>query len=362
LHLKYLLIGASLCAASGRPVAAAANAEPATATAAVTGDHYPVRHTAFPGGVTGLSDVIYASIDGYRPLTLDLYLPHSAVTTHSHALPLIIFIHGGGWTNGHSRQSGVFEDWPKVLASIAARGYAVSSLNYRLSREAPFPAAEQDVKSAIRWLRGHAQEFGIDKQRVLVWGGSAGGQLAALTATSCGVAALEPPSPAAGPGNPAPATTAAESDCVQAAVTWYGVFDFATITQQQSAINGALPAAAAPNSDPRQSPNPTVRYLGCQPASCPEETLKLASPISFVTNDTPPMLLIHGTEDHVVPFAQSQAFNDAMKAAGADVSLVSLPGVDHSFVGKTAEQTRTASLQALNATLRFIDATVGKSR
>jgi acetyl esterase/lipase len=344
----------------------AANPDPPTGSAAVLGDHYPVRRVDFPDGVIGMPDVIYSSLDGFRPLTLDLYLPPSGARLKTQGHPLVIFVHGGGWTNGHSRQSGAFEDWPKVLASLAARGYVVSSLNYRLSREAPFPAAEQDVKSAIRWLRTHAGEFAIDRSRVLVWGGSAGGHLAALTATSCGVAELEPSTAVAAAPSATPAQVSIiESDCVQAAVTWYGVFDFSSMGRQQAANSAAgpvpSPAATSPV-DPRLSPNPVVRFLGCVPSDCPPETLRLASPISFVNRLSPPMLLIHGTEDHTVPFAQSQSFYDAMTASGASVRIVPIAGVDHSFVGKTKEQTRQASLEALKETFAFIDATIGSAR
>ena len=168
----------------------AAAAEDAVATAAhpVLEDRYPERRTAFAGGVVGFADLTYSVLPGFRPLRLDLYQPPGAPGSH----PLVVFIHGGGWMSGHTRHSGAFEDWPGVLASLAAKGYVVASLEYRLSGEAPFPAAIQDVKAAIRWLRARAPQYGIDRQRAIVWGGSAGGQLAALAATSCGAAALRP--------------------------------------------------------------------------------------------------------------------------------------------------------------------------
>src|SRR5262245_1854065 len=155
--------------------ASSAGVEPAIGSKAVLEDRYPERRVAFPGGVTGLPDLTYATVAGFRPLTLDLYLPAGSV---SGGAPVIIYVHGGGWTSGHTRHSGAFENWPGVLASLASKGYVVASLNYRLSSEAPSPAAEQDIKSAVRWLRASATRFGIDKRRVGIWGGSAGGQLA----------------------------------------------------------------------------------------------------------------------------------------------------------------------------------------
>ena len=188
----------------------------------VTEDRFPVHKATFPGGVTGLADVVFARPNGFRPVKLDLYLPPAGAPK-----PFVVYVHGGGWSGGSPRNSAAFEGWPGVLASLAARGYVVASLDYRLSGEAPFPAAEQDVKAAIRWLRANAAKYGIDPQRGLIWGASAGGHLAALAATSCGVAALEPEVGRGGRGRaPAPAESQ-PSDCVQAWVTWYGIFGHA---------------------------------------------------------------------------------------------------------------------------------------
>jgi acetyl esterase/lipase len=318
--------------ASHGDAASSADAAPAIAAAPVLDDRYPARKTEFPDGVTGIADIVYSTLDGFRPLTLDIYIPRGAPNQQKN--PLVIYVHGGGWTSGHTRHSGAFEDWPNVLASLAARGYVVSSLNYRLSREAPFPAAIHDVKTAIRWLRSRASEFGIDKTRVLVWGGSAGGQLIALAATSCAAQELAPPS------------SSPESDCVQGAVAWYGVFNFSTIPS---------PAGEA-------SASPLARYLGCPFPKCPENTVRLASPIRFVDSSDPPMLLIHGVNDRVVPVAQSREFSDALKKAGVRVDTLLIPDVDHSFVGATHETTRRASLTAIEATFSFIDETLKPRR
>jgi acetyl esterase/lipase len=254
-------------------------------------------------------------------------------------------LHGGGWQAGHTRHSGAFEDWPGVLASIAARGYVVASVEYRLSGEAPFPAAVQDVKAAVRWLRAHATQFGIDKSRAVVWGGSAGGQLAALVGASCGAADLEPPSDAASqrpePGAAAPASAAAksasgvqssaklESDCVQGVIAWYGIFDF----------SGPLNPAAE-------------RYLGSA------KMVTAAGAINYVDAKDPPVLMIHGVNDHTVPIAQSRSYLAALRAKGVKAELVEIPDVDHSFIGTTPAATREASLRALDRSIEFIDATL----
>jgi acetyl esterase/lipase len=342
-------------------IAFAATTQPAIAAKPVLDDRYPERRATFPDGVIGLADVTYSALAGYRPLTLDLYRPASIST----ARPLVIYVHGGGWQSGHTRHSGAFENWPQVLASIAARGYVVASLEYRLSGEAPFPAAIQDVKAAIRWLRTHAAEFGIDKRRAVIWGGSAGGQLAALAGTSCGVAALEPagagaaqrPEPGAAEANaaksPAEGVGTPESDCVQAVIAWYGIFDFATL---------AGPAASAGGlnaNDPSATP---ARYLGCALATCGPKAIAAAGAASYLDAKDPPVLMIHGVNDRTVPILQSRAFLAALRAKGIPAELIEIPGVDHSFIGATADATRAASLQALDKSLEFIDRTMRGDR
>ena len=149
----------------------------------VPGDHYPDRITRFPGGVTGYADVIYSQLPGYRPSVVDVYVPPAAKASPK---PLVLYIHGGGWVGGHTRQAGALANFPEVLASLASEGFVVASLEYRLSGEAAFPAQIQDVRAAIRFLKANAAKYGIDPARVGLWGGSAGGHLAALGALSCG--------------------------------------------------------------------------------------------------------------------------------------------------------------------------------
>lgn len=303
--------------AQARPVKADVSAQ------VVSSDRF-IRHDAvYPGGVTAHPDVTYSTLQGFRPMTLDLYVPAKGKV----AKPLVIYVHGGGWSGGTARNAGAFADFPAVLANLASRGYVVASLNYRLSGEARFPAAADDVDAAIRWLKGHAADYGIDKTRIALWGGSAGGQLAGLAATDC-----------------APASGGKESDCVQAAVIWYGVFDFS-----------ALPGRPAPAGQP-DAPN---AYLGCRIAECPK-VVAAASPIDHVDAKTPPMLLIYGSEDKTVPPDQSRAMAAKLKAAGVRSEAIELPGVDHSFIGHTPAATREASLKALQATFDWFDATVGK--
>ena len=304
-----------------------ASAEPRVfpvAEAASQADVYPDRLTHFPNGVTGLADVTYSVIPGFRPLVLDLYQPSGDTPK-----PLILFIHGGGWVGGNTRHSGALENFPLAIADLAAEGFVVASVEYRLSSEAPFPAALQDVRAALRYLKENAGKYRIARDKVAVWGGSAGGQLAALAAASCGDQTLDA------------APAAAGSECVQGAVVWYGVFDFAPVVAEAGET-------------------PVSRYLACD-GPCPAATVHSASPMSYVSADDPPFLLIHGEQDRTVDVGQSRSFEAALHKAGVSVRSIYIPGVDHSFVGRTRDETRAATLQATNATFDFFHTLFGKA-
>lgn len=294
------------------------------AEAPVPGDVYPDRVTRFPGGVTGLADVIFSTVPGYRPAVVDLYLPPQRMA--SRPRPLIIYIHGGGWMGGHTRQSAAFSNFPEVLARLASEGFVVASLEYRLSGEARFPAQLQDVRASIRFLKSNAAKYGIDPAKVALWGGSAGGHLAALGGLSCGAPGIDEGSQAAG------------SECVQGVVSWYGVFDFAPMIQPMIDRGERAP----------------MNLLGCATAAqCSTDKIAAVSPLTYLDPKDPPFLLIHGDDDKVVPAEQSRIAAARMKAAGVPVETIFMPGVDHSFIGKTPADTRTATLRAVNATFDY---------
>lgn len=339
--LKLALSACALAGALGAgaaPGLAQAQRVPPIGTRPVLEDPFPAASVVFPEAVRGYPDLVFARAPGYRPLRLDLYVPAQA--RDDRRLPLVIFLHGGGWLSGHTRHAGAFENWPEVLAGIAARGYIVASVDYRLSSEARFPAQVHDIRAAIRWLKSKGARWHIDGERVLLWGTSAGAQVAALAATACG----EP-----GELVPPAGWSAAVPDCVQGLVAWYGVFDIPAIA------NLSLPGATAAELEPVR------RYLGCEPAACPE-LAKSASPITHVTGDTPPTLLIHGDRDHVVPVSQSHAFDAALRRHEVPSELHVFAGIDHSFIGEDAARTREASLEAWRITVDFIARTLGGPR
>ena len=293
---------------------------------------YGPQRVDYSNGVTGVFDLTYATLPGYRPLTLDLYSPPARA-----ALPLLVFVHGGGWNGGDARHAGTFEDFPATLAALAAQGYVVASVNYRLSEEARFPAALEDVKAAIRWLRGEAQSRNIDGTRVAVWGAAAGGQLAALAGVTCGMDRFEPPRDNNNP----------PSDCVQAVIDWYGVSDLESL-----AADSGAPAPSR-SSFTAQSSTAEGDYLGCEPADCAPGFARLASPLTFISNLSPAFLIQHGAADTTVPPKQSQKLYDALKEQGVPAELVFYPGVGHDFTrdGNPDPAVNTQALAKLSAFL-----------
>jgi acetyl esterase/lipase len=206
-------------------------------------------------------------------------------------------------------------------------------MNYRLSGEARFPAQIQDVKAAIVFLRANASRYNIDPARVLAWGGSAGGHLAALAATSCGHAAFSP-LPSTGRLTAAAAETAkipAVSDCVQGAVIWYGAFDLEKMPGKNAAD-----------------------LLGCEIRSCADK-FALASPTTHVSGSSAPMLLIHGLADSEIPADQSRDMAARLKQAGVPVETLFIADAGHGLIGKTPAITRDANLNALRRTFDFMD-------
>jgi acetyl esterase/lipase len=273
---------------------------------------FPPQKIAFPDGVSARFDIAYESLPGPRPLTLDIYTPRPAPAS----LPLVLYVHGGGWNSGDSRHALPFPDFPRALAGLAAKGYVVASINYRLSQEARFPAALQDVKAGIRWLRAHASDYGGDATRLAVWGMSAGGQLAAMAGTTCGVMRFEPDANA---GYNAP------SDCTEAVIDWFGPSDLGTSPADQDKQNKVGAGAHRPASE-------SGLYLGCEPAACPPGVAKLASPLSFITVSAPPFLIQHGGADTTVSPLQSTRLYDALRQKGVPVEIVVYPDVGHGFI------------------------------
>ena len=272
---------------------------PAAATA-----QEPQRPAAppLPAGVKLIPNLEYASPGGHS-LLLDLYLP----TSIDKPVPVIMFVHGGAWLGGDRHD--------RTAVPMAAQGYAVASIEYRLSPVAPFPAQIEDCKAAIRWLRAHAKAYSLDTTHLGVWGSSAGGHLVALLGTTGDVKELE-----GDEGN------LDYSSRVQAVCDWFGPTDFQSISAQAA----QLPFPSAIKHEAPDSPE--ARLIGGAVADNPEKA-RAASPITYISKNDPPFLIMHGDRDPLVPLAQSEEFRDALHKAGVPVSLEVIQGAGHGFGG-----------------------------
>lgn len=242
-------------------------------------------------------DLEYADVDNKSQL-LDLYLPKDVKNP-----PLLVWVHGGGWRSGDKGRGG-------ILVSLGLRhGYACASINYRLSGEATFPAQMHDCKAAIRWLRAHAKEYGYDASRIGVGGSSAGGHLVALLGTSGGDKKLE------GTVGKYPD----QSSSVQAVLDMWGPTDFLQMDDH------ALPNARFKHNDPR---SPESLLLG-GPVLENKDKVAAANPITYIDKQDPPFLIVHGSQDPLVPVHQSQLLEAALKKAKVPVQLIVVEGAGH---------------------------------
>jgi acetyl esterase/lipase len=240
------------------------------------------------------TDLVYATVGG-KALGLDLHLP--AGVAHP---PLLVFVHGGAWTTGSKTQYPTF---------LMQRGYAVASLDFRSSNEAPFPADVFDIKAGIRYLRAKAQTYGYRTDRIAIVGASSGGHLAELVGVTNDVAALE--------GTEGDYRN--ESSGIQAIVSYFGASDLTTILAQSTPVGLAVREPAL------------KRLLGAAPDQVPE-LARLASPIFHVDAKAPPIMLLHGDQDTQMPLNQVYEMQWAYEQVGKHAELLILHGVDHDAV------------------------------
>lgn len=244
------------------------------------------------------ADVVYATV-GDTQLHMDIVLPKEPKSKR----PCVVWIHGGGWREGSYKAN--------RAAWMAGHGYVVASIQYRFSQEAIFPAQIHDCKAAIRFLRKNAFRYGIDPSRIGAWGLSAGGHLSALLATSGGVKELE--------------GSEGDAECssrIQAVCDFYGPADFSYMPQTIG-----------------NKPSPVTALLGGS-ARTKRELARLASPITHITKDDPPVLIAHGDQDTLVNIRQSERFLDALTKAGVEAKLIVVKGAGHGFPESGAEPTR----------------------
>ena len=258
-------------------------------------------------GVRIERDVEYGRA-GERPLRLDLLRPAEPVAER---LPAIVWIHGGGWRAG-DKSSGI----PRLTPFVATGQYVGVSVGYRLTPEARWPAQIHDCKAAIRFLRGNAEKLGIDAQRIGVWGISAGGHLAALLGTSGDVAELEGEN-----GSPG------RSSRVACVVDFCGPSDFLAFARFQRT---AMPPPGAAGSPERELFGGRIAERRAMAVA--------ASPVTYASQDDPPFLIVHGTDDPLVPFDQGERMHAALSRAGAEAVLVRIDGGGHAIGGLQVQQ------------------------
>jgi len=267
-------------------------------SAVVQAADQPKRKPPLPPGTQVHRDLEYVA-DGHARNRLDLYLPAKT----DRPLSVIVWIHGGAWLAGSK------EGCPAI--SFVAKGYTVASINYRLSQHAVFPAQMEDCKAAVRWLRANAEKYHLDPKHVGVWGASAGGHLVALLGTSGDVKELE------GSGG-----NMDQSSRVQCVVDWFGPTDF-------TKMGGSHDDANAPE----------AKLIGGAVQENKEKAAK-ANPITYVTKDSAPFLIMHGEEDKVVPIGQSELLDEALRKAGVECTLVRIPGNGHGGPGFASPENR----------------------
>lgn len=255
-----------------------------------------IASAALPADVSRVAGQTYAQV-GERCLNLDLYLPQSARAGAGAGLPVVVLVHGGGW------RAGFRAEFAPMAVRLAQRGVAAVTVSYRLSGEAPYPAAIHDVRAAVRWVRGHAGQYRFDPQRIALAGGSAGGQIASLAGVTGHLDRFD-----------AGAADGAVSSAVQAVVNIDGLSDFT--------------AALKYEDDPRKQPSAAGAWFGGRYAER-SALWDEASPIRYVRPGMPPMLFIASAQARFSAGREDMAAR--MAQAGVANSTLVLPDTPHSF-------------------------------
>lgn len=239
--------------------------------------------------------------------TLDLYLPAADGST---TVPVVVLVHGGAFAMGNSGME------TQYAQQLAAAGFAVASVNYRLSGEAPYPAGAQDVKAAVRWLRAHAADYGFDVNRFGAWGQSAGGWMVNMLGATGDQATIF---------DDASLGNAEQSSAVQAVVSWFGPTNFATMDAQATEVT----ACGSRSQVHGTADSPESRWLGgAVDTSAQTASTNISSYLPGATT-LPAWYLAHSDSDCNVPDGQSAELNAALTTAGASPTYVVLKGAGH---------------------------------
>lgn len=231
-------------------------------------------------------DVAYATVSDAQKL--DIFLPQIG----EDLFPVIVYIHGGAFKMGDKRGGGF-----KSILAACDRGYAVVTVNYRLSQEAKFPAAVEDVKAAIRFIKANASTYHLNPNKIAVWGGSAGGHLAAMMGVTSHLNVFDNPQL----GN------SDQSSSVQAVVDWFGPINFLTMDSEfeELDVEPKYGKTCGPQS-------PESQYIGRCITEVPDMVAK-SNPETYIDASNPPFFIQHGTADRHIPYLQAIHFSNRLK-------------------------------------------------
>ncbi|MDO9341428.1 MAG: alpha/beta fold hydrolase [Bacteroidales bacterium] len=242
-----------------------------------------------PEDIEEIKNIEYKSIDG-KSLQLDIYKPKKL----DKAAPLLVFIHGGGWSGGQR------SDYLFYLVAFAKRGYITATVSYRLLKDGPYPACAEDITDAVSWFYRNGEKYGYDPDRIALIGGSAGAHLALLAAYGW-----------KNPNVTINSTVVSDSGhCIKAVVDLYGPIDLTT----EYARN-----------------NPTVTSFITRSFAVAPELFREASPIQYLDKNDPPTMILHGTSDEVVPISQSDMLKARLDSLGVPCVYYLLPLWPHTM-------------------------------
>lgn len=287
-----------------------------SAPAPVHGADTPKASTSAALAVTTEKNVVYDTIDK-QELQLDISAPKEGGP-----YPCVVLLHGGAWIGGSRKDLSVGpKDGPSLIEEVAAKGYVVASVGYRLAPKHPFPAQIQDARAAVRFLRANAKRFNIDRDKVAAAGFSAGGHLALLLGLADKVEGWDAGS------------NLKESSRVQCVVDFFGPTDLCLYNTEAIRDAYLLPVFG-------------------KEAKTDKTVFEKASPITYASKGAPPVLMFHGTFDVVVPVTHSEALHKKLQDAGATSELITLFAEGHGWNGKTFTKSVSQALTFLDTHLK----------